>query len=103
MADPTIAITDSARKFMDAEGIDAVTFRLFEERVGCCLGVVKEIEALHEAPQDAADYLCLLAENRLIYISHRIRIIGPLKLATEGLWRKRLCLSGATVPLFKEW
>ncbi len=88
---------------MDAGGIDAVTFRLFEERVGCCLGVVKEIEALHEAPQDAADYLRLSAENRQIYISRRIRIIGPLKLATEGLWRKRLCLSGATVPLFKEW
>ncbi len=88
---------------MDAGGIDAVTFGLFEERVGCCLGVVKEIEALHEAPQDAADYLRLSAENRQIYISRRIRIIGPLKLATEGLWRKRLCLSGATVPLFKEW
>jgi hypothetical protein len=103
MDKPTIEITDSARKFMDAEGIDTVTFRLFEERVGCCLGVVKEIEAVHARPQDAADYLCHCAEGRRIFISRRIRIIGPLKLATEGLWRKRLCLSGANVPLFKDW
>ncbi len=103
MDKPTIEITDSARKFMDAGGIDTVTFRLFEERVGCCLGVVKEIEAVHAGPKDTADYLCHRTEGRRIFISRRIRIIGPLKLATEGLWRKRLCLSGATVPLFKDW
>ncbi|MFO7708008.1 MAG: hypothetical protein R6V84_07525 [Desulfobacterales bacterium] len=103
MDKPSIEITDSARKFMDAGGIDTVTFRLFEDRVGCCVGVVKEIEAVHEAPQDAADYLCHCAEDRQIFISRRIRIIGPLKLATEGLWRKRLSLSGASVPLIKDW
>jgi len=96
-------ITDAARKFMDERGIDTITFRLIEETMGCCVGVVKEIEPLYEAPADASQYLYFKVEGRHIFISRKIRIIGPLKLTTEGLWKKRLGLSGVTVPLLKDW
>jgi hypothetical protein len=96
-------ITESARKLMEEKGIDTVTFRLIEDTLGCCVGVLKEIEPLYEAPRDASEYLYLKSEGRHIFVSRRIRIIGPLKLTTEGIWNKRLCLSGVTVPLLKYW
>jgi hypothetical protein len=96
-------ITDAARQFMDERGIDTVTFQLIEDTVGCCMGVVKEIEPIYDAPADASQYLYVKAEGRHVFISRNIRIVGPLKLKTEGLWKKRLGLSGVTVPLLKDW
>jgi hypothetical protein len=96
-------ITNGARKFMDERGIATVTFRLIEDSVGCCMGVVKEIEPLYEAPPDTSQYLHFNVEGRHVFISRQIRIIGPMKLSTEGFWKKRLSLSGVTVPLLKDW
>ena len=95
-----LKITHPAKTFMDQRGIDTVTFQLIEGRVGCCVGVVKEIEPLYEAPLDASGYLYFSAAGRHIFISRKIRLVGPLKVTTEGLWKKRLSLAGATVPLF---
>ena len=103
MEKPVLEITAPARKWMDEKGIDSVTFELIEGTVGCCLGVVKEIEPLYRAPADASQYLYFNVEGRHIFISCNIGIVGPLKLTTEGLWRKRLGLSGVTVPLLKDW
>jgi hypothetical protein len=100
MQKPTVKITDAAMAFMEKRGIDAVTFRLIENKVGCCIGIVKEIEPLYEAPQDPSAYLYFRVAGRHLFISRKIRLIGPLKLGTEGLWKKRLNLSGATVSLF---
>ena len=93
-------ISKSARSFMEDRDISDVTFRLVEDEVaGCCVGVVREIEPVYEAPRDAAGYRYCEIEGRHGFISRKIRIIGPLTLTTEGLWRKRLYLSGATVPI----
>lgn len=98
-----LEMTDSAKKFMNERGIDSVTFDLVEGTVGCCVGVVKEIEPLYEPPGDATEYFYKMSDGRHIFISRKLKIVGPLKVSTEGFWKKRLCLSGATVPLLKDW
>lgn len=93
-------ITDSAKKFMEARNIEDVTFRLIEDEVaGCCVGVLREIEPVYRAPGDASGYLYCEVEGRHVFISRRIRIMRPLTLTTEGLFKKKLYLSGATVPI----
>lgn len=102
MQKPELKITDSAKTFMDQRGIDTVTFELIEERVGCCVGIVKEIAPVYETPQDSAGYRYIEHAGRHFFISKKIRQIGPLKVTTEGLWSKRLGLAGVTVPLLKD-
>jgi len=93
-------ITDSARRFMEEKNIEDVTFRLIEDEVaGCCVGVLREIEPVYRAPDNASGYLYFEVEGRHVYISRRIRIMRPLTLTTEGLFKKKLFLSGATVPI----
>ena len=86
-------ITDYATSFMDAMGVHEVTFELIE------LGIVKEIEPLYMAPKCATGYRYVKFQGRHIYISRKIRIIGPLILTTEWVWKKKLFLSGATLPI----
>ena len=93
-------ISKSANKFIREQNIVDVTFNLIEQEVaGCCIGVVKEIKPVYKAPADASNYRYIQAEGCYIFISRKIKIIGPLTLTTEGLWKKRLFLSGATVPI----
>ncbi len=93
-------ISKSARKFLQEREIEDVTFNLIEQDVaGCCIGVAKEITPEYKAPIDASNYRYFQAEGRHIFISRRIKILGPLTLSTEGLWKKRLFLSGASVPI----
>jgi hypothetical protein len=93
-------ISKSANKFIRERNIEDVTFNLIEQKVtGCCIGIVKEIKPVYEAPADASNYRYIQAEGCYIFISRRIKIIGPLTLTTEGLWKKRLFLSGAIVPI----
>lgn len=86
---------------MEERGIEDVTFHLREsEAVGCCLGIVKEIEPIYRATKDASGYRYFYAEGKHIFVSRKIKILGPLTITTEGFWKtKRLALSGATVPL----
>ena len=86
-------ITDSAAKFMEERGIYEVTFELIQ------LGLVKEIVPLYQAPKDARGYRYFKFRDRHIYILRAIRIIAPLVLTTEWVWKRRLFLSGATVPI----
>jgi hypothetical protein len=95
-----VKISKSARKFLQEREIEDVTFNLIEQDVaGCCIGVAKEITPEYKAPIDASNYRYFQAEGRHIFISRRIKILGPLTLSTEGLWKKRLFLSGASVPI----
>lgn len=95
-----IKISKTARKFLQEKGIGDVTFNLFEsDVVGCCVGIVKEIVSKYEAPKDASSYRYVQADGYHIFISRNIKILGPLTLTTEGLWKKRLFLSGANVPI----
>ncbi|MBW1695957.1 MAG: hypothetical protein JRH18_04610 [Deltaproteobacteria bacterium] len=95
-----IHISKSARRFFDENGIEDVTFKLVEITVsGCCVGIAKEIETVYEAPKNASGYRYFQAEGRHIFISRNIKIHHPLTLTTEGIFKKRLCLSGATVPI----
>ena len=86
---------------MEERGIHDVTFNLnIILPAGCCVGIIKEIEPVYEAVEDAAGYLYFQVEGRHVFISREIKIIGPLTLTTEGLWRmKRLTLDGVTIPL----
>lgn len=86
-------ITESAARFMDEMGIKEVTFELIQ------LGIVREIEPFYQAPRCATGYRYSKFHGRHIYISRKIRIIGPLVLTTEWVWKKKLFLSGASVPL----
>jgi len=93
-------ISKSANKFIRERNIEDVTFNLIEQEVaGCCIGIAKEIKPVYKAPADASNYRYIQAEGCHIFISRKIKIIGPLTLTTEGLWKKRLFLSGATVPI----
>ena len=82
-------------------GILEVTFRLkVFKTAGCCIGMVKEIEPTYKAVENAVNYRYFKVEDKHIYVSRDIRILGPLVLTTEGIWiLKRLALDGATIPL----
>ena len=94
-------ISKTAKKFIHERNIEDVTFNLIEQEVaGCCIGIVKEIVPKHEAPKDASSYRYVQAGGYHIFISRNIKILGPLTLTTEGIWKMRqLSLNGATVPL----
>jgi hypothetical protein len=96
-----ISLSKPAKKFMQEKQINDVTFSLLEsDVVGCCVGFVKEIVSKYEAPKNAASYRYVQADGYHIFISRKIRILGPLTVTTEGAWKmKRLALDGATVPL----
>ena len=96
-----IKITNRAKRFLQDREIKDVTFILKELDVtGCCVGIAKEIEPVYEAPKDASDYRYIQEDGYHVFISRRIKIIGPLTLTSEGFWKmKRLYLNGATVPI----
>jgi hypothetical protein len=93
-------ISKSAQTFIKEKKIKDVTFKLIESDVaGCCVGIVKDIEPVYKAPKDASGYRYCLTEGFHIFISRKIKILGPLTLTTEGIWKKRLLLNGATIPI----
>ena len=96
-----ITIKPSARKYMQKHQIECVTFKMkMCEPMGCCVGIVKEIESVPESPPNASHYRYFQCEGKHIYVYRDIKILGPLTITTEGLWRlKRLSLDGATIPL----
>jgi hypothetical protein len=100
MAYLSAKISKPAKKFIQEKSIKDVTFNLIENEVaGCCVGIVKEIAPVYQAPKDASGYRHCQVEGFHIFISRKIKILGPLTVTTEGIWNKRLFLSGATVPI----
>ena len=101
MQTPTVKISKKAKAFIEEKKLTDVTFELQELDVsGCSVGLVKEIQTVYSAPADASGYRYFLVDGFHIFVSRRIRIIGPLTLTTEGLlWPKRLILDGSTVPI----
>ena len=96
-----IKVTHKAKQFIRERRIKDITFILKELDVtGCCVGIAKEIEPVYEAPKDASGYKYINAEGYHVFISRKIKILGPLTLTTEGIWKlRRLYLNGATVPI----
>ncbi len=93
MGNTTIKLSSSARKFMQKRGITDVTFDL--RRAGP-KGYLKEIEPVYEAPADASGYRYFLVEGYHIFVARSIKILGPLTISTEGIWKfKQLFLNGA--------
>jgi hypothetical protein len=100
MGNLNIKISRSAKKFIYERDLEDITFNLIEQDVaGCCIGIAKEIKPVYKAPTDASNYRYFQTEGCHIFISRMIKILGPLTLTTEGLWKKRLFLSGASVPI----
>jgi hypothetical protein len=96
-----IKITDRAKRFIQDRKIKDVTFILKELDVtGCCVGIAKEIEPVYKAPKNASGFRYIQTDGYHVFISRKIKILGPLTLTTEGIWKlKRLYLNGATVPI----
>lgn len=94
-------ISASAKRYMDERGIRDVTFKLMHYRpAGCCVGIVKEIEAHHQAPANACNFRYFHIDGYHLFISRAIKVLGPLELSLEGFWNmKRLALKGAGIPL----
>jgi hypothetical protein len=93
-------ITESAKKLMGKKGITDVTFSLVEQDVRGAMGIIKEIIQVYKAPVDASGYRFFHMQNLYVFVDRNIEITGPLILKTEGLWKKRLRLSGAKPPFF---
>jgi hypothetical protein len=90
---PKIKLAASARKFMQKNGITDVTFNL---RRAMPRGALKEIEPVYQAPADASGYRYFVVEGYHVFVARNIKILGPLTLTTEGLWKfKQLFLDGA--------
>jgi hypothetical protein len=88
-----ITLSAAARKFMQQRGINDVTFDLFPADDA---GIINEIEPAYRVPADASGYRYFKVEAFHIFISREIKILGPLKLTTHGIWKmKRLFLEGA--------
>ena len=96
-----LEITNAAKRYLKKHGIRDVTFRLVHyEPVGCCVGIVKEIEAYHGAPENACHYKYFHTDGVHVFVSRAIRILGPLSLTMHGFWKfRRLGLNGAGIPL----
>lgn len=86
---------------MQEQNITDVTFKLKELDVaGCCVGITKEVEPVYQAPTDATSYRYFHVDGYHLFISRQIKLLGPLEVTTEGLWRlKRLFLNGSSIPL----
>ena len=95
-----LKVSDSAKKFFREKGSVDVTFNLIESDVaGCCIGFVRDIKPVYRAPENASGYRYFQVDGFHIFIARKIRLSNHLTLTTEGLWKKRLCLTGATIPL----
>jgi hypothetical protein len=88
-----IKLSSSARKFIHKNGITDVTFNL---RRAEPKGFLKEIEPVYQAPADASGYRYFVVEGYHVFVARNIKILGPLTISTEGIWKfKRLFLNGA--------
>ncbi len=100
MAKLNIKISRSAKKFIRERNIEDITFNLIAHEVsGCCIGIAKEIKPVYKAPADASNYRYYQTDGCHVFISRMIKILGPLTLTTEGLWKKQLSLCGASIPI----
>ena len=85
---------------MEKMGVTDVTFNLIEYDIPNTMGIIKEIEPLYHAPENATGYRFFRLEKVCVFIDRNIEIIGPIVLKTEGFWAKRLVLGGAKTPFF---
>jgi hypothetical protein len=93
MGNTKIKLSASARKFMQKNGLTDVTFEI--RRAGI-EGYLKEIEPVYRAPADASGYRYFVVEGYHVFVARSIKILGPLTISTEGIWKfKQLFLNGA--------
>lgn len=78
---------------MQKNGITDVTFNLCHSKAK---GVLNEIEPVYQAPANASGYRYFVVEGYHVFVARSIKILGPLTLTTEGIWKfKQLFLDGA--------
>lgn len=78
---------------MQKKAITDVTFNLCRAEPA---GFLKEIEPVYQAPADASGYRYFLVEGYHVFVDRSIKILGPLTISTEGIWKfKQLFLNGA--------
>jgi hypothetical protein len=78
---------------MQKNGITDVTFNL---RHAKAKGVLNEIEPVYQAPANASGYRYFVVDGYHVFVARSIKILGPLTLTTEGIWKfKQLFLDGA--------
>ena len=93
MSKSKIKLSASAKKFMQQNGITDVTFNLCSAEPR---GVLREVEPVYQAPADASGYRYFVVEGYHVFVAREIKILGPLTLTTEGIWKfKQLYLDGA--------
>jgi hypothetical protein len=93
MGNTKIKLSSSARKFMQKNGITDVTFKI---RRAETTGYLEEIEPVYQAPADASGYRYFVVEGYHVFVARNIKILGPLTISTEGIWKfKQLFLNGA--------
>ena len=78
---------------MQKKGITDVAFNLCRAEPK---GVLMTIEPTYQAPTDASGYRYFMVDGYHIFVARKIKILGPLTLTTEGIWKfKQLSLDGA--------
>ena len=85
---------------MEKMGITDVTFNLIEYDIPNTMGIIKEMEPVYHAPENATGYRFFRLGKICVFIDRNIEIIGPIVLKTEGFWEKRLVLGGGKTPFF---
>ena len=85
---------------MEEMGITDVTFNLIEYDVPNTMGIIKEIEPVYHAPENATGYRFFRMGKICVFIDRNIVITGPIVLKTEGFFGKKLALGGAKTPFF---
>jgi hypothetical protein len=78
---------------MQKNGITDVTFKI---RRAETTRYLEEIETVYQAPADASGYRYFVVEGYHVFVARNIKILGPLTITTEGIWKfKQLFLNGA--------
>ena len=78
---------------MQKNGITDVTFNLCRAEPK---GVLTTVEPTYQAPADASGYRYFMVDGYHIFVARKIKILGPLTLTTEGIWKfRQLSLDGA--------
>ncbi len=102
MRHKNFSISRSAKDFIEKKNIENATFNLkvLKPKGGCCLSIAKDIEPVYEVANDPRLYNEFQVDGKRFFIAKEIRIVGPIKLVTEGFgYFKRLALSGVLIPI----
>ncbi len=95
-----VRIAPSARKYIEDNGIRALTLKLVELETACCVGVVKEVEVLLFPPNDTRKFWRRNYDGVEIWVDRKINSQGDVVIKKQGFWKFiSLYADGVLVPL----